>query len=108
MPRATWRLPARNLRREFQSRAYAEATQRIVDAEVSRLLREAEQKAIELLTRRREELDRLTQLLLERETVDGEAVYELVGTSAPRRPYDEEVSPELREQAASSPTDEQP
>ncbi len=92
---------------EFQSRAYAEATQRIVDAEVSRLLREAEQKAIELLTHRREELDRLTQLLLESETVDGEAVYRLVGRSPPRRPYDEEISPGLGDQAASSPTDQQ-
>jgi cell division protease FtsH len=92
---------------EFQSRAYAEATQRIVDAEVSRLLREAEQKAIELLTHRREELDRLTKLLLESETVDGEAVYRLVGRPPPRRPYDEEISPGLRDQAASSPTDQQ-
>ncbi len=64
-------------------------------------------KAIELLTRRREELDRLTQLLLESETVDGEAVYRLVGRPPPRRPRDEEISPGLRDQAASSPTDQQ-
>lgn len=59
---------------ERLSRPYAEATQRLIDEEVATLLREAEQRAAELLTRHRTALDRLTALLLERETVDGEDV----------------------------------
>ena len=71
---------------EFQSRPYAEATQRVVDAEVARLLREAEQRAVDLLTSHRGELDKLTGLLLEHETIDGETVYRLVGRPVPEAP----------------------
>ncbi|MEE8489613.1 MAG: ATP-dependent zinc metalloprotease FtsH [Acidimicrobiia bacterium] len=90
---------------QFQSRSYAEATQRIVDAEVSRLLREAEERAITLLTEGRTDLDQLTKLLLDNETIDGEQVYDLVGRPFPRH-LDDEVSPGLWEEAVSSPTTE--
>ena len=66
---------------EVTSRPYAEATQRVIDQEVAKLLREAEKQATTLLTDHREELDRLTQLLLERETVDGADVDEILGRS---------------------------
>ncbi|MEW6470994.1 MAG: ATP-dependent zinc metalloprotease FtsH [Actinomycetota bacterium] len=71
---------------EFHSRPYAEATQRVVDAEVARLLREAEQRAVDLLTTHQGELEKLTELLLEHETIDGETVYRLVGRPAPQTP----------------------
>jgi cell division protease FtsH len=64
---------------EVRSRPYAEATQRVIDTEVAKLLREAEQRATELLTEHRDALDRLTELLLERETVDGTDVDEVLG-----------------------------
>ena len=64
---------------EVRSRPYAEATQRVIDEEVSKLLREAEQRALELLRAHRDALDRLTALLLERETVDGTDVDEILG-----------------------------
>lgn len=38
---------------------------------MGRLLREAEQRALSLLTERRDALDRLIDVLLERETIDG-------------------------------------
>ena len=56
---------------EIRSRPYAEATQRVIDEEVGRLLREAEQRALSLLTDRRDALDRLVEVLLDRETIDG-------------------------------------
>jgi cell division protease FtsH len=62
-----------------RTRPYAEATQRVVDEEVSRLLREAEERALSLLTEHREALDRLVELLLEKEVIDGSQVYALVG-----------------------------
>jgi cell division protease FtsH len=67
----------------LSSRPFAEATQATIDAEVARLLREAEQTAVGLIRGHRSELDRLVSLLLETETVDGEAVYRIVGRPVP-------------------------
>jgi cell division protease FtsH len=59
---------------QLSERTYSEATQRVIDTEVSRLLREAETNAVALLTRHRDALDALSQELLEHETVDGDVV----------------------------------
>jgi cell division protease FtsH len=63
----------------MSSRPYAEATQAAIDAEVSKLLRQAEVRAVDLLRAHREDLDALVNLLLERETVDGSDVYRMAG-----------------------------
>jgi cell division protease FtsH len=63
----------------MSSRPFAEATQAIIDEEVSRLLREAEARATKLLSSHRPELDSLVSLLLDVETVDGSDVYRLAG-----------------------------
>jgi cell division protease FtsH len=59
------------------SRPYSDETQRAIDEEVARLLREAEQRATELLRTHRDALDRIVALLLEKEVIDGN---ELVAT----------------------------
>src|ERR687890_1782470 len=64
---------------EVRSRPYAEATQRVVDQEVAKLLRQAEDRATAMLGEHRDALDRLTELLLERETVDGTDVDGVLG-----------------------------
>jgi cell division protease FtsH len=71
---------------EIRSRPYAEATQRVIDSEVARLLREAEDAALTMLRRNAGRLDALADLLLERETIDGAQVYELVGRPVPGGP----------------------
>ncbi|MGW1590960.1 ATP-dependent zinc metalloprotease FtsH [Streptomyces sp. NPDC002386] len=53
---------------------YSEQTQRIVDEEVARLLRQAEQRAITLLRGHRPALERLAGELVTHETVDGSVV----------------------------------
>jgi cell division protease FtsH len=63
----------------MSSRPFAEATQAEIDEEVSRLLREAEQRAVQLLKDHRSVLDSLVNVLLEMETVDGSEVYRLAG-----------------------------
>jgi len=63
----------------MSSRPYSEATQLAVDHEVARLLREAEERAVNLLRSHRQELDGLVGLLLEQETVNGSDVYRLAG-----------------------------
>jgi cell division protease FtsH len=70
---------------EVRSRPYAEATQRVIDEEVATLLREAEQRATAMLTEHRDALDRLTELLLERETLDGTDVDDVLGRVPGRR-----------------------
>jgi cell division protease FtsH len=64
---------------EVRSRPYAEATQRVIDQEVGQLLREAEDRATAMLSEHRDALERLTELLLERETVDGTDVDGVLG-----------------------------
>ena len=63
----------------MSSRPFAEATQAAIDEEVSRMLRQAEERAVELLRNQRPVLDSLVSLLLEVETVDGAEVYRLAG-----------------------------
>jgi cell division protease FtsH len=78
----------------MSSRPYAEATQAIVDAEVSRLLREAEEHAVSLIREHQEDLERLADLLVEKETVDGEEVYRLLGLPVPEnRPAGQAIGP---------------
>jgi cell division protease FtsH len=67
----------------FSSRPFAEGTQEAIDGEVARLLREAEQRALELLRSHRSELLRLVDLLLAQETVDGSEVYAIAGRPEP-------------------------
>jgi cell division protease FtsH len=77
---------------QVTTRPYAEETQRVVDEEVSRLLSEAEQRATELLTSRRDALDKVVGMLLERETIDGEDVLAAVGKDPEQaRPGEEPI-----------------
>ena len=53
---------------------YSEETARRIDTEVQRIMREAHERAAEILFARRDQLDLMAKVLLERETVEGEAV----------------------------------
>ena len=87
----------------MSSRPYAEATQAAIDAEVTRLLREAEEQAIGLLREHRDELHRLVDLLLEQETVDGGAVYRVLGMAPPEHSPEGAVMAPSRPAVAASP-----
>ena len=78
----------------MSSRPYAESTQAVIDAEVSRLLREAEERAVTLIRTHQGDLDRLADLLVERETVDGDEVYRLLGLAVPaHQPEGQQIAP---------------
>jgi cell division protease FtsH len=64
------------------SRPYAETTQRAIDEEVARLLREAQERATSLLSSHRPELDRVVTLLLEKETIDGSELQAVLQSGA--------------------------
>jgi cell division protease FtsH len=59
-------------------RPFSEETQRVVDQEVSRLLREAEERAVAMLNDHRDALDWLAERLVEKETIDGNVVLEVL------------------------------
>lgn len=52
---------------------YSEETARRIDDEVARIMKEAHDRAAEILSTKREQMDLMASVLLERETVDGEA-----------------------------------
>src|SRR6201999_2509599 len=58
-------------------------TQELVDKEVRRIVDEAEEEVIDLLTRERDRLERLAGALLERETLDQPEAYEVAGVPLP-------------------------
>jgi len=66
---------------QLQSRPYAEGTQQAIDEEVTRLLTEAEERARSLLSANRQSLDALVEALLERETISGEDLTQVVEAS---------------------------
>jgi len=76
----------------LSSRPFAESTQAAIDAEVAKLLREAEQTAIELIREHQDMLNQLVDRLLEAETVDGTDVYRITRRPMPERRPEAEVA----------------
>jgi len=90
----------------LSSRPFAEATQAKIDSEVARLLCEAEQAAVELLRSHRPELMQLVDLLLEHETVDGSAVYRIIGKPVPEHsPEEMAIAPHAKAAASAVASD---
>jgi len=59
-------------------REYSDDTARMMDEEINQILTSQEMRAIDLLTKHRRGLDLVAQALLEKETIDGSEVAELV------------------------------
>ncbi|QWT17693.1 ATP-dependent zinc metalloprotease FtsH [Collinsella sp. zg1085] len=60
---------------------YSEETARRIDTEVQRIMREAHDRAEQILNERREQLGLMAEVLLEHETVEGEAVEALLNNT---------------------------
>jgi cell division protease FtsH len=68
------------LGKEIQEpRDFSEETASVIDEEVQKLLRDADQRAYELLEAHRAELDRLVEMLLQREEIYREDMEEVLG-----------------------------
>jgi cell division protease FtsH len=65
----------------MHTRDYSDDTARVIDEEVERVLREAEQKCRDLLTEHRNALDLVARALLEHETIDGREVERLINVA---------------------------
>jgi cell division protease FtsH len=62
-----------------ESRDHSEHTAQIIDEEVGRILREADDRAYHLLEEHRDELERLTEALIEREVLSVSEIEALIG-----------------------------
>ncbi len=70
------------LGREIASdRDYSDATAAAIDEEVKKMVDKAYQRAKQILLENREILDKLAQMLMEKETVDGEELQQLLDSS---------------------------
>ncbi len=62
-----------------ETRDHSEHTAQVIDEEVARILREADERAYRLLEEHRDELERLTEALIEREVLTVAEIEELIG-----------------------------
>ncbi|WP_165243672.1 ATP-dependent zinc metalloprotease FtsH [Paludisphaera soli] len=62
-----------------EPRDHSEHMQQIIDEEVARILREAEEHAFRLLEEHRDELERLTEALIEKEVLTESEITQLIG-----------------------------
>ena len=65
---------------------YSEATAREIDQEVARIIHETYARVRDLLTKRRDDLERLARRLLDKEVVEGEELRALLGASPATSP----------------------
>jgi len=68
----------------LQTKDYSEETSRVIDQEVEKILRSAEESALGLLTEHRTGLDAVAAALLAKETIDGSEVSRLVDAAVGR------------------------
>lgn len=66
-----------------QARTYSEETAREIDNETKQMLDDAYNRALDILRKKREGLDRVAAELLEKEEISGKRVLELLGISKP-------------------------
>jgi len=83
-----------------RTQPYSEETARRIDAEVARILREAYESAMQILRENREKLDLLARLLVERETLSGSDVEDVVKFGRIRSEQERSEPPPLTESAA--------
>jgi cell division protease FtsH len=94
------------LGREFSAEPdYSDEIAREIDDEIRRIVESAHQTAKDLLTERREELDRISRILLERETIDAEQFVALLDGKPEEEVFAEE---EEERQVEPAPEPERP
>jgi cell division protease FtsH len=88
------------LGREFSSEPdYSDEIAREIDDEIRRIVEAAHQTAKDLLTEKRDDLDRISKILLERETIDAEQFIALLDGAAEEDVFADEEEPSPVESA---------
>jgi cell division protease FtsH len=95
------------LGREFSAEPdYSDEIAREIDDEIRRIVESAHQTAKNLLNERRDDLEKVSKLLLERETIDAEQFVALLAGKAPEEVFADEEEPS--QPAPPAPTAERP
>ncbi len=95
------------LGREFSAEPdYSDEIAREIDDEIRRIVESAHQTAKNLLNERRDDLEKVSKLLLERETIDAEQFVALLDGKAPEEVFADEEEPS--QPAPPAPTAERP
>ncbi len=76
-----------------QSKNVSEATAQTIDAEVRRLIDEAYESATSILKKKKKDWEKLSQGLLEYETLSGEEITDLIAGKPPNRDEDDDRPP---------------
>jgi cell division protease FtsH len=76
-----------------QRREYSEATAREADEEIKKILKEAYDRAVDVLQKHRDGLDRVAQDLIEKEEIPGKEVVELVEAEKSKKDDKRAVNP---------------
>jgi len=77
----------------LDNKNFSEETAKNIDAEVSRLVKESYEKAKSLLTKNRDNLDTIAQLLIEKEVIDIYETRKLLGIKEPASEQTEQSKP---------------
>jgi cell division protease FtsH len=72
-------------------RDHSENTAQLIDEEVARILRDADERAFRLLEEHRDELERVTEALIEREVLTERELEEIIGKRLLEEPDSEEA-----------------
>jgi cell division protease FtsH len=92
------------LGREFSSEPdYSDEIAREIDDEIRRVVEEAHQTAKDILTERKEALDRISKTLLERETINSEQFVKLLDGAKPEDVFGDEEAEEEAKPAETEP-----
>jgi len=92
------------LGREFSAEPdYSDEIAREIDDEIRRIVEGAHQTAKDLLTEKREELDRISKILLERETIDADQFIALLDGKAEDEIFADEEEPARPEEPSAEP-----
>ncbi|CAG8498562.1 10683_t:CDS:1 [Paraglomus occultum] len=91
---------------QFQ-KPYSEETARMIDDEVRQLVSRAYDRTVALLTERKNEVEKVAQLLLSKEVLNREDMHTLLGKRPfpDKTPYDEYVNPESPNDQTPPPTE---
>ena len=82
-------------------RNYSEEVAGLIDEEVRKFVHIAYQRALKILTEHKDALDRVSEILLEKETLEGKELEELLAQLLPPRPKPEPPKPRLLSSGAS-------
>ncbi|MBL9199464.1 MAG: ATP-dependent zinc metalloprotease FtsH [Opitutaceae bacterium] len=91
-----------------RSQHVSEDTARKIDAEVTRIITEQYTRAKEIITGRREALDKIAAALLEHETIEGKHVLEILQHGEIKSPVVRELPPKLAEKPAEKKSADKP